>query len=60
LFKDEAGNVYTNIKSPLVINTKTLKGLQKVLILVAPKQNVVESSLTIIETLPAVGFNREA
>jgi len=43
----------------LVINTKTLKGLQKVLILVAPKQNVVESSLTIIETLPAVGFNRE-
>ncbi|QFY42451.1 flagellar biosynthesis protein FliW [Candidatus Methylospira mobilis] len=50
LFKDEAGNVNSNIKSPLIINTKTLKGLQKVLVSVEP-------TLTIVETRPVLGFN---
>jgi flagellar assembly factor FliW len=51
LFKDETtGGVSSNVKSPLVINTKTLKGLQKILV-------TVEPTLTIVETKPVFEFN---
>jgi flagellar assembly factor FliW len=51
LFKDEAtGGINSNVKAPLVINTKTLKGLQKILV-------TVEPTLTIIETKPVLEFN---
>jgi flagellar assembly factor FliW len=51
LFKDEStGAVNSNVKSPLVINTKTRKGLQKILV-------TVEPTLTIVETRPVFGFN---
>jgi flagellar assembly factor FliW len=51
LFKDEStGGISSNVKGPLVINTKTLKGLQKILV-------TVEPTLTIIETKPVLEFN---
>jgi flagellar assembly factor FliW len=52
LFKDDSagGGVSSNVKSPLLINTKSLKGLQKVLV-------TVEPTLTIVETKPVFEFN---
>lgn len=43
LFKDDAtGDVNTNTKSPLVINMKSLKGLQKVLVSAEPTVTIIE------------------
>jgi flagellar assembly factor FliW len=47
LYKDESGAIKGSIKSPLVINMKTLKGLQKMLLNVEPLVTVKEKSSVI-------------